>query len=166
MAPTLVIYYSLTGNTKFVAETIAAATGADLLQLVPKKDITATGLGRYLWGGQQVVTASKPELLPIDKDPAAYDLLFLGTPVWAWSLTPAMRAFLAKVHLVGKKIALFSTHEGDPGRTFQQMIQRLPKNTIIGSKDFFAPLRNTTTANAKASAWALQIVEKGKEYEV
>jgi len=39
---TLVVYYSLEGNTKFIAETISKTVGADLLELKPIKDISST----------------------------------------------------------------------------------------------------------------------------
>lgn len=37
---TLVVYYSATGNTKDVAETIADVTGADLFEIEPKEPYT------------------------------------------------------------------------------------------------------------------------------
>jgi len=58
----LVIFYSFEGNTKYIAENIAEAVGADILELKPKKDVSSGGFMKYLWGGRQVVLGKKPEL--------------------------------------------------------------------------------------------------------
>ena len=136
----LVVYYSLTGNTKFIAKTVAKAVDADVLELKPKKDIKKKGVMRYLWGGKQVLMKSKPELLPLDKDPRDYDLIFIGTPVWSFTYAPALRTFFSGVDLKNKKIALFCCHEGGMGKTLKSMESKLHGNKIIGTIDFFKPL--------------------------
>ena len=47
----IVVYYSLTGNTDLIARTISEATGADMLRLVPAKDVSPKGLKKFFWGG-------------------------------------------------------------------------------------------------------------------
>lgn len=136
----LVVFYSLTGNTKFIAETIAKTIKADLLEVKPKKDIKKTGGMKYLWGGRQVIMKSKPDLMPFDKNPEDYDIIFIGTPVWSWSFTPAIRSFFSKTGLKKKKIALFACHNGGLGKTLDHMKLELGDNKIIGKKDFFEPL--------------------------
>jgi multimeric flavodoxin WrbA len=53
---------------------------------------------------------TKPELQPFDLDPEEYDVIIIGMPVWAFTMTPAVRSFLNKVKLKDKKIGLFSCH--------------------------------------------------------
>jgi len=55
-----VVYYSFGGNTRFIAESIAEAVGADLLEIKPKKELSSKGFMKYLWGGRQVVMGEKP----------------------------------------------------------------------------------------------------------
>lgn len=158
----LVVYYSLTGNTKFIAETIAKEAGADLLELKPKRDIKKTGGMRYFWGGRQVVMKAKPKLLPLDKNPEEYGILFIGTPVWSWSFTPALRSFFSKFEFKGKKIALFACHNGGLGSTLEKMEAELGGNDIIGKKDFFEPMtgeQGTRTRVEEIRAWAKKVVK-------
>ena len=54
MSKDLVVYYSLEGNTEYVAEKIREKTGADLLKLVPKKAYHDKGLAKFLWGAVRV----------------------------------------------------------------------------------------------------------------
>jgi flavodoxin len=156
----LVIYYSFEGNTRFIAETIAAQLQADLLELIPKKDLTSKGLTKFIWGGRQVVRRIKPDLQPLTKDPAAYDLLVIGTPVWAFTFAPALRSFFAQVPIKNKKIALFCTHQGIMARTLENMEKALTGNQIIAKTHFLSPVeKDKETIISQAKAWARTIFQ-------
>jgi len=154
----LVVYYSLEGSTKLIAESIAKTVNADILPLVPKKDISGQGFGKYIWGGRQVIMKEKPELLPLEKDPSIYDLIFIGTPVWAGNYAPALRSFFNQYKLSSKKIALFCTHEGGQGKVFDQMKLELRGNFLVSEKDFPNVKKSPQKAEESAVAWARDIV--------
>lgn len=59
----LVVYFSLEGNTQYVAERIKEQTGADLSRLVPKKAYQDKGFAKFFWGGKSAVMAEKPALV-------------------------------------------------------------------------------------------------------
>ncbi|HEX7586367.1 MAG TPA: flavodoxin [Patescibacteria group bacterium] len=157
---TLVIYYSLEGNTKFIAQKIAEATGADILELKLKKEtVKPHSLSKYFWGGKQVMMKEKPELVPFEIDPDQYNLLFIGTPVWAWNYSPPINTFLSSTKLADKKIALFCSHGGAMGKTFENMEKELSGNKIVGKIDFKEPLKNNPEECAvKAKEWAIEII--------
>lgn len=159
---TLVVYYSLEGNTKFVAEIVAKELGADLLELKPKKDLSATSLMRYFWGGRQVMMGAKPALLPLAKEAGNYDLVVIGTPVWAFTYAPAVNSFLQLQPLKGKKIALFCCHESDPAKAFDNLRKTLSGNEIIGQIDFNYPLRGKEGALKKIGEWVETLKEATK----
>jgi flavodoxin len=159
----LVVYFSLNGNTRLMAEQIAAATGAERLELKPVNPVPDRGFRKYIQGGRQVLTGAEPELEPLGVDPAAYDVLFIGTPVWAGTLAPALRTFLRDVTLTGKTIALFCCHGGGgPARTFKRMRAALAGNRVVAETAFRDP-RTHATANqtAEAERWARAVLEKG-----
>jgi len=159
----LVIYYSLSGNTKLIATNIAETIGADLLELKPTEDLIDSGLMKYVWGGKQVVRKFEPELLPFAKDPKNYDLIFLGTPVWAFNFSPAINTFLAQ-HLPAKKqLALFCCHGGIKGKTLENMEELLLKsgNTILGKANFIEPLKIKSIEQIqKVKEWAQKIIKQ------
>ena len=157
---TLVIHYSLEGNTKFIAQKIAEGVGADILELKPKKEtVKPHSLSKYFWGGKQVMTKEKPELLPFGYDPQDYDLLFIGTPVWAWNFTPPLGTFFSQVKLTGKKIALFCSCGGAKNNTLENMEAELAGNKIVGKIDFKEPLKNNQGECAEqAKRWAIEII--------
>ena len=141
MSKSLVIFYSLEGNTKFIAEQIAGKIGADLLQLHPENDIKANGFMKYVRWGRQVVMKEKPKLQPRNVDLGQYENIIFWTPVRAYTYTPALRTFFADNHLHDKKIFLFCCHEGNKGKTLENMEKSLVGNTIVDTIDFFAPLK-------------------------
>ncbi len=157
---TLVIYYSLEGDTKLIAEAMAQATGAELLEVKPKVDIESKGFMKYVWGGKQAFMKDKPELLPLEKNPADYDFLIIGTPVWAWTVSPAIRSFLSDNKIAGKKVALFCCCGGQKGKTFNEMKMLLAGNTILGEIELREPLKHNKEADAeKAAQWALALAK-------
>lgn len=155
----LVVFYSLEGNTRLVAKTIAEASGADLLELKPALAPPSRGFKKYFWGGRAALMHAKPGLAPFEVDPSSYDMLFIGTPVWAWTFAPPMNTFLSGQDLSGKKIALFCCHGGGPGRIFQKMRAAMPGGVFLGEMDFQEPLAHETEAEMKkAREWALSIL--------
>lgn len=109
---TLIVYYSLEGNTAWAAERIARAAGAELLRLEPVKAYPASGFKKFFWGGKSAVMAETPELAPYSFDPSAWDRVVFGFPVWAGNLTPPLRTFIRDNDLGGKRIAAFACQSG------------------------------------------------------
>ena len=109
---TLIVYYSLEGNTQYAAERIAAAIGAETLRLTPEKAYPDSGFKKYFWGGKSAVMAETPKLQPYEFDPAAWDRIIIGFPVWAGNVTPPIRTFIKENDLRGKRIAAFACQSG------------------------------------------------------
>ncbi len=158
----LVIYFSLTGNTQYIAESIAEAVGADLLELQPAKPYPA-GFLRYLIGGMQAMFKAKPALKPLDKNPADYDLWFIGTPVWASHNAAPLTTFLNQVSANGKQVALFACAADPAGKAWPAMKAQLKGGHVIGELELREPLaHDRETSRQRACAWALQMVESAQ----
>ncbi|MFO7626333.1 MAG: flavodoxin, partial [Candidatus Fermentibacteraceae bacterium] len=154
-------FYSMDGNTRLVANTIARAAKADVLELVPEKEISARGFTRYLWGGKSVLMREKPALKPLTLDPAGYDMFFLGTPVWAWSMSPPLSTFLSRYSFSGKRVALFCCHGGGPGKVFRKMREAAPGGVFLGEIGLQEPRTNETeTQLESARQWVGTILSK------
>ena len=157
----LTVYYSLDGNTQLIAEQIKSAVNGDILRLKPVHDNNKKGLFKLLSGGRQVFKNEKPELEPFDINPAEYDLIFIGTPVWAGSFAPALNTFLAENSIQNKNIALFCCSRGGKGKVFIKLHDILRDNNIIGETEFLSPVKSDPKeVNAKVSSWVDEIIEK------
>ena len=160
MSKILIVYYSLTGNTQFIAETLRDTIEADILELKPIKELKSSSGTRFMWGGYQSTMKKKPELMDIDINPLEYDLIILGTPVWAWNISPPMRSFLSKFDLTGKNVALWMCHAGDGVKAMERFKDALKNANIIESITFQQPLKNKSDENKeKAIVW-IKGVEK------
>ena len=116
---TLIVYYSLNGNTAFVAEKLSQALGADTLKLEPQKAYPDKGFKKFFFGGKSAVMGEKPALVPYACDLSQYERVIIGSPVWAGTFTPPLRTFIEenKEELKGKKFAAFLCCAG--GDTFK-----------------------------------------------
>lgn len=107
----LVVSYSRTGNTDRIAEAIAQACGADRDRIVETVDRRG-GLGGYLRSAREAWRRKAATLRAPGKDPGAYDLVILGTPVWVGSVCSPMRAYLAAHAAKLGRVAFFCTLGG------------------------------------------------------
>ena len=109
---TAIVYYSMHGNVRYVSEKVATELGADLIELKPVKAYPDKGAMQFIWGGSAVTFKKKPDLEPYSFNAADYDLVIIGTPVWASNFTPPLRTFFENNDLTGKKIAVIATSGG------------------------------------------------------
>ena len=113
----LIVYYSLSGNTRAVAKRLAAALGADLMEIRTLKtypddfDVLA-GLGE-----KEVKSGYMPQIAPLIYRTEDYDTILLGTPVWFSSYAPAVKKYMSLVKWKGKKVFPFATFRDDMGHT-------------------------------------------------
>ena len=113
----LIVYYSMGGNTQYAAETIAASTGADLLRIEPTKQYPDSGFRKFFWGGKSAVMGEKPSLLPYEFDSEKYERIIFGSPVWASNVVPPLRTFIEenRDNLKNKSISVFMCMSGSGG---------------------------------------------------
>jgi flavodoxin len=116
----LIAYYSRTGFTRKVAETMAPELGADLEEITEQRP--RSGLFGYLRSAWEAMFSTAAAVNPARQDPAGYDLVVLGTPVWVSSVSAPMRGYLLQHGPQLRRVAFFATMggRGDKG-AFEQM---------------------------------------------
>ena len=114
---TIIVYYSLEGNTAFTAEKLGGLLGAELLRLEPEKEYPSSGMKKFLWGGKSAVMGEEPPLKPYVFRGEDWDRIILGFPVWAGTVTPPIRTFVKAQggELAGKPVAAFACQSGAGG---------------------------------------------------
>jgi flavodoxin len=156
----LVVYYSRTGNTKKVAEDIAKSLNADIEQLIDKKD--RSGAGGYLIGGKDAMNENLTELEPVARDSSKYDVTVIGTPVWCWDMTPAIRTYILAQKNSFKEIAFFTTAGGTkPDKIVKKMEALSGKNakTSAGFLESDLEEKNKSHYTETISAFVEQIIK-------
>ena len=129
-----IVYYSMSGNTDYVAKYIFDKIDADLIKIEPKAEYPKKGIKKFLWGGRSAVMGDTPALKKYEFDSNKYDYIIFGTPVWASSFTPSIRTFIKenKEKLKGKKLAVFICYMGGGA---DKAIEKLKKILEINKFD-------------------------------
>lgn len=113
---TLVLYFSASGNTEAVAETLAKATDAELYELTPVDPYTDADLNWTVADSRVNTEHNDPAhrtAIAGEKDLSAYDTIFLGYPLW-WREAPSIVWNLVEnTDLSGKTIIPFCTSTSD-----------------------------------------------------
>ncbi|MGN0144500.1 MAG: flavodoxin family protein [Clostridium sp.] len=157
----LVVYYSLEGNTKFVAKSIAENIECDILELIPKRAYSSSRIGKYFSGGRSVLLKQKPELINKNLDLSGYKNIIIGTPVWCGTYAPPLSTLFSKNEIKYKNIALFACHGGGGAeKCFKNIKSVLDYNNFIGSISFKEPLKNDKEKVKKeVSDWITKIIK-------
>ncbi len=148
----LVVYFSLEGNTQYVAERIKEQTGADLLRLVPKKAYQDKGFAKFFWGGKSAVMAEKPALEEISIDLDMYDRIIFGFPVWASNYAPPLRTFIEnyKDRLKDMEFAAYACQSGSGAeKAFIKLANTIGIDHIDHSEIFIDPKAKTNDDTEK-----------------
>lgn len=111
----LVVYYSRTGNTKYVAEKIAGILKARKDEIIDLKDRKGKITG-FINSMSDSFQRGLTEI-EFNEDPNKYDLVIIGTPVWSGGITPSIRTYLTKNGI--KKVAFFYTHGRNPANVYK-----------------------------------------------
>jgi len=156
---TAVIYYSYGGSGALISDILKAELNADVFRIETLDSKIRKGFSLFFWGGGQVFMGKKPPLKPLSVDIGAYDLVIIGTPVWAASPAPAVASFLSKNSITGKKIALFCCHGGGKGKALDKLKALLNGNTFIGEIDFIYPAKTDSAAlKQKITEWVKTLI--------
>jgi flavodoxin len=129
----LILYYSFTGNTQYIAQMIQEEIGGDLAQIETIKPYTGTDDSIDEQTKHEVNSGFMPEIKPIQKDISAYNTILIGTPVWWFSFPPAVRTFLSDNSLKGKMVYPFITNGGSVGQIFQNIKDMCPEAIVKSS---------------------------------
>lgn len=116
---TLIVFYSNTGNTSKLAKVLASKLKSDTLEIKDRRN--RKGLIGFLRAGFDAITSNVTIIEDFTQDFTKYDLVLIGTPVWAGRITPAIRTFLIGNSEVLPEIAFFTTHAG--GGTSKTLVQ-------------------------------------------
>ena len=124
----LCVYYSRTGNTEKLVREIAQELQCECVRL--DDGVDRSGLAGWLRSGMQAMARQVPEVqdiktvLPL----SAYDLVVIGTPVWAGRCSAPVRSFLKKYGQHLRRAAYLITRGSDVRyeEVFEQMDLYVP----------------------------------------
>ena len=127
-----IIYYSFSGNTHAVARTLEqflqTRGSVDVVELQPLDESKS-----FFGQARRAFFRKEAQLPPMNFDYGAYDMVCVGTPVWAFGPAPAMTTFLKQCSgLQGKEATVFTTYGSGTGnnKCIRMMSEALSKKGI------------------------------------
>jgi flavodoxin len=150
----LVAFYSRTGKTKLVAKTVSWEINGKLMELQEVKG-RSEGTRMYACAGFQAITNKGSKLKPFDTNVAEYEFIFIGSPIWAGRVPPAINTFISSVDLKNKRVVAFFTMDGDDSRS---AVKDITKKVVKKSGEFVGSfaIRGRDATNK-------EIIDKTKE---
>ena len=139
MSRKLVAYFSATGTTAKTANLLADAAGADLFEIQPAVPYTKADLN---WMNKKSRSSlemndlsSRPAIAAGHENMDAYDVIFVGFPIW-WYIAPTIiNTFLESYDLTGKTIIPFATSGGSGmGETNEKLRPSCPNSSLLPGK--------------------------------
>ncbi|HKK95614.1 MAG TPA: hypothetical protein VJ916_04810 [Anaerovoracaceae bacterium] len=159
MGKTLILYYSYEGSTETVAKHLADKLDSDIEKINPVKEMKSKGFAKYIWGGGQVTMKKKPEIEPIKSNLELYDLVLVGSPIWAGTMTPPIYTLFEDGIIKGKKIGYFYCSAGGAGKASDRAKISIDKyNSLVSSCHLIKVYNNHEKANYEALNWAKELI--------
>ncbi len=139
----LVAYFSTSGSTARLAQTLAAAADAALFEIRPAVPYERRDLNWMDKKSRSTVEMQDPSCRPALADAAApvaeADLIFLGFPIWWYREPSIIDSFLDAYDFTGKTVVPFFTSGGSQLGEGQGRIEKLAKGAkVLPGKRFTA----------------------------
>lgn len=156
MSKVFVAYFSASGVTKTVAEKLAQEIKADLFEIQPETPYTSADLNWQNAKSRSSVEmndrSSRPAIRSRVADMGAYDVVFVGFPVWWYREPSIIDTFMEDYDFSGKTVVPFATSGGSPiGSSGKNLEALAPGAKVESGKRFTA-----NTPGSELAAWAAQ----------
>ena len=154
MSKKLVAYFSTSGVTAKVAQTLAEAIGADIFEIAPKVPYTKADLNWMDKNARSTIEmndpTSRPEIESKRDNMSEYDTIFVGFPIW-WYVAPTIiNTFLESYDLTGKTIIPFATSgTSGMGKTNEKLAPSCKGAKLLEGKGF-----DSRVSGKELAAWA------------
>jgi menaquinone-dependent protoporphyrinogen IX oxidase len=125
---TLVVYYSRTGTTKKVGEKLASLLKCTSEEIRDTK--SRKGIFGWLSAGKDATREALTELEKVENDPASFDIVVIGTPVWNHRMSTAVRTYLTQYKDSFRRVAFFCTYQYTDSDPFEEMASLCGKTPV------------------------------------
>ena len=127
----LIVFFSWSDNTRYIANILRQKTGADLFEIELEKPYSTNYSQCLDEAKRDQRQAARPRIQSQVANIAQYETIFLGYPNWWATIPMPIASFLESYDLSGKRIAPFCSHGG--GRLGQSVtdISKLAPNSEV-----------------------------------
>lgn len=154
---TLVMTFSLTGNTLMIANNISKALSCDTFQVEPETPYTDADIKTDDNNCRAKKEADDPTARPQIKGQLPkldnYDTIFVGFPIWHDDAPRIIYTLFDQADFSGKNIFLFATSKTSSiQNAYSNIVNQYTKFNFLGGKRFMA-----NTSEAEVNNWLKEI---------
>lgn len=128
----LVVYYSRTGTTRKVAEEISKDLKSEIEEIVDTEN--RSGVIGWIKTGREAGKKTLAKIESPKKDPASYDVVIIGTPIWNHTFSAPIRTYITQYKNRFKKVAFFRTGDSIDDDPFDEMESTCGKKPVAKLK--------------------------------
>lgn len=157
-ARVLVAYFSWSGNTRAMAETIAAETGATLFEIVPETPYPTAYRRCTEQAKKEIAEGFRPKLKAVPENLAAFDVIFVGSPNWWGTYAPPVATLLDDPAFAGKTVVPFFTNGGGGmQRCESDMKKQLSNSKLLRALTVSGSSADSDRTKRQIAAWLREI---------
>ncbi len=123
----VIVYYSLSNNTKEYANRLSEYLGIPAIEIVMKKRMPKCKFLRIMYGGMLNTFNKKPDIDLLESNFSEYRDIIIGTPVWAGKMAAPVATFLTYEGVCERINAVFTlSGSGDDCKCMDELSYMLP----------------------------------------
>ena len=156
MKNAMVAYFSASGVTAKVARRLAKAIDADLFEIRPETPYTRADLNWMDKKSRSTLEMNDPSCRPAMAqvpDVSAYDVIFVGFPIWWYREPSIIDSFMESADFTGKTVVPFCTSGGSGIGDSAQNMQALAKGAVVKKGRRFSALALAGELKKWAGQW-------------
>lgn len=143
-----------TSSVKWIADIIHDEVGGDIAPIVPSKDYPLEYNALADAAKAEVDNNERPAFEALEVNPADYDTIFIGYPIWWYTIPMVLETFFDKYDLSGKTIVPFNTHAGSrDGGTYKTIQEREPNAKVLEGLAIAGSDAGSDSAKASVTEW-------------
>lgn len=153
----LVLYYSYSGNTERIARQVSQSLNCDIAEIqtvIPYPEDYDDVVDQ---SELEIKDGYEPEIHRLKHNPADYDTVILGFPVWWYTFAPPVKTALSSVDWAGKTVYAFATNAGWLGHSFQDVEKACAGADVKRGMNIRFSAKNLVTSPTEIDKWIEQI---------
>ena len=131
----LIVYYTLTGKNKIIAEELKKQLNADIAEL--KTVSERSGIWGFVVSGYENIFDKDADLQPFTADLTAHNPIILCAPIWMQKISSPARVFLKNPALKGKHLYVFASFQGRWGEDKEAELKKNLEASGINLKGIY-----------------------------
>jgi flavodoxin len=151
---TLILYYTWSeqANTENAAKIIQGLTDAEMIKVEPVTPFPELDSPDMIaWAREQWENKAWPEIKDLGVNPASYDFIFIGTPVWFGTVSLPIETLLANTDFGGKHVACFAMANSNEGAVLSNFGKQVKNARVVEGIAF--RMKTETEVESKLTQW-------------